>query len=140
LKELAKSIADGFFGGNMLAFQLALPPAGIVPMWCAGPPMPLPRPSIPVRAWRSSLAMRVRPRMEHRESISGIRTPAMSHPFRAGQRVQLSRNVRSRNAAVGSYEILRQLPTGDDGERQYRLKSADESHERVAKESELEEC
>jgi hypothetical protein len=62
----------------------------------------------------------------------------MSHPFRAGQRVQLSRNVRSRNA-VGSYEILRQLPTGDDGERQYRLKSADESHERVAKESELEE-
>jgi hypothetical protein len=64
----------------------------------------------------------------------------MSHPFKAGQRVQLSRNVRSRNAAIGSYEVLRQLPIGEDGERQYRLKSADENHERVAKESELEEC
>ena len=61
----------------------------------------------------------------------------MRHPFRVGQRVQLSRNVR--NAAIGTYEVLRQLPSGDDGERQYRLKSASESHERVAKESELEE-
>ena len=57
----------------------------------------------------------------------------MRHPFRVGQRVQLSRNVRNRNAAIGTYEVLRQLPSGDDGERQYRLKSASESHERVAK-------
>jgi len=62
----------------------------------------------------------------------------MTPPFKTGQRVQLSRNVRNRNAAIGTYEVLRQLPSGDDGERQYRLKSASESHERVAKESELE--
>ena len=63
----------------------------------------------------------------------------MRQAFKTGQRVQLSRTVRNRNVAPGSYEVVRQLPTGDDGERQYRLKSASESHERVAKESELEE-
>jgi hypothetical protein len=63
----------------------------------------------------------------------------LRHPFKAGQRVRLSRTVQNRNAAGGSYEVVRQLPTGDDGERQYRLKSGSENHERVAKESELEE-
>jgi hypothetical protein len=68
-----------------------------------------------------------------------MRTFTLAHPFKTGQRVRLSRTVQNRNAAGGSYEVLRQLPTGDDGERQYRLKSASENHERVAKESELEE-
>jgi hypothetical protein len=77
--------------------------------------------------------------VEHLCCITETRIFAMRHPFRVGQRVQLSRNVRNRNAAIGTYEVLRQLPSGDDGERQYRLKSASESHERVAKESELEE-
>jgi hypothetical protein len=63
----------------------------------------------------------------------------LRQPFKAGENVQLSRTMRNRNAASGPYEVVRQLPTGDDGERQYRLKSASESHERVAKESELEE-
>jgi len=64
----------------------------------------------------------------------------MKHPFRIGQRVQLSRSVQNRNAASGSYEIVRELPASDDGERQYRLKSESEAHERVAKESELEQA
>ena len=72
------------------------------------------------------------PLRHQREDIS------LRQPFKTGQRVQLSRTVRNRNVAPGSYEVVRQLPTGDDGERQYRLKSASESHERVAKESELE--
>jgi hypothetical protein len=62
----------------------------------------------------------------------------LTHPFKTGQRVRLSRTVQNRNAARDSYEVVRQLPTGDDGERQYRLKSASETHDRVAKESELE--
>ena len=61
----------------------------------------------------------------------------MSHIFRAGQMVRLARAIRNRNAAEGSYEVVRQLPYGE-GEFQYRIKSAREQHERVVKESELE--
>jgi hypothetical protein len=33
---------------------------------------------------------------------------------------------------------MRQLPSSNDGEHQYRIKSTREDHERVAKESDLE--
>jgi hypothetical protein len=59
----------------------------------------------------------------------------MTHKFRPGQSVRLSRT--KRDAAEGSYEVLRQLPFGD-GDYQYRIKSAREQHERVVKEHELE--
>jgi hypothetical protein len=58
------------------------------------------------------------------------------HRFRTGQRVQLQGSFLHRSAANGDYEIVRQLPASD-GERQYRIKSLREPHERVAKESEL---
>lgn len=61
----------------------------------------------------------------------------MAHRFRLGQRVRFSRGYPYRNAAVGSYEVIRQLPRAE-GEYQYRIKSAQEQHERVVKESELE--
>ena len=63
----------------------------------------------------------------------------MTHKFHAGQWVRLARGYPYRNAAVGSYEVKQQLPFGD-GEYQYRIKSAHEQHERVAKESELEQA
>jgi hypothetical protein len=62
----------------------------------------------------------------------------MNPVFKAGQRVRLNRSFRDGNAARGSYQVTRQLPQSDDGEFRYRLKSASESYERVAKESELE--
>lgn len=61
----------------------------------------------------------------------------MAHRFRPGQRVRFSRYSSRRDAAEGSYEIIRQLPY-DEGEYRYRIKSGHEQHERVARESELE--
>jgi hypothetical protein len=42
-----------------------------------------------------------------------------------------------RGGASGVYEVVRLLPTEGD-EQQYRIKSATEPHERVAKQSQLE--
>jgi hypothetical protein len=58
------------------------------------------------------------------------------HKFRTGQRVTLAASAASRRAAAGSYVITRQLPERG-GEFEYQIKSAAESHERVARESEL---
>jgi hypothetical protein len=63
----------------------------------------------------------------------------MAHRFHSGQSVRFSYNHSNRNAADGSYEVVRQLPYGE-GEFQYRIKSAREQHERVVKESELEQA
>ena len=60
----------------------------------------------------------------------------MSKGFRSGQTVYL-RNGAQRAAARGQYKIVRSLPQ-EGGEREYRIKSAVEPYERVAKESELE--
>jgi hypothetical protein len=61
----------------------------------------------------------------------------MSHRFRPGQSVRFCHGSLYRDAAGGSYEVIRQLPQ-DDGDYQYRIKSAREQHERVVKERELE--
>jgi hypothetical protein len=61
----------------------------------------------------------------------------MSHRFRPGQSVRFCRGYPYRDAAEGTYEVIRQLPQYD-GDYQYRIKSAREQHERVVKEQELE--
>ena len=61
----------------------------------------------------------------------------MSHKFRAGQTVWLTRGFPYRNASEGPYEVIRQLPFGE-GDFQYRIKSTHEQCERVVKERELE--
>ena len=61
----------------------------------------------------------------------------MSHKFHIGQIVEFRPKKGSPiSAARGAYEILKQLPE-QDGELQYRIKSAREEHERIALESEL---
>jgi hypothetical protein len=60
-----------------------------------------------------------------------------THRYDTGQKVRFSRGFPYRAAAAGDYEVLGRLPRRD-GEYQYRIKSARESHERVVKESELE--
>jgi hypothetical protein len=64
-----------------------------------------------------------------------------SPPYRydAGQKVRFSRGFPYRAAAAGDYEVLCRLPRRD-GEYQYRIKSALEPHDRVVKESELDDA
>lgn len=75
--------------------------------------------------------------MGHSAVGACLKDMIVSHKFHAGQRVRLNRGYPYRNAADGSYEVTRQLPYGE-GDYQYRIKSAREQHERVAKESDLE--
>jgi hypothetical protein len=58
-----------------------------------------------------------------------------AHKFHIGDSVRLSRSV-SRNVPGGVYEVLKQLPH-NGREYEYRIKSANEQHERVAGEGEL---
>lgn len=59
-----------------------------------------------------------------------------AHKFHVGQTVYFTGRSMGRTAATGSFKIVRLLPSdGDD--YQYRIKSAGEAFERVAKESQL---
>ena len=70
------------------------------------------------------------------DRYSGVMERALKHKFPVGSTVYFTASNVSRPAARGTYEIVRQLPTeGDDC--QYRIKSATEAFERVAKESQL---
>ena len=55
-----------------------------------------------------------------------------SHKFKIGQLV----NYLSREAASGLYEVTQLLPP-ERGAFQYRIKNANEPHERIAREHEL---
>jgi hypothetical protein len=59
----------------------------------------------------------------------------MTHKFHVGETVTMA-PATSRNVPGGVYEVIKQLPD-TSGERQYRIKSMSEPHERVARESEL---
>jgi hypothetical protein len=58
-----------------------------------------------------------------------------NYKFRIGQSVQLSPTA-SRNASGGVYVVIKQLPE-NAGEYEYRIKSVNEPHERLVRESEL---
>ena len=62
----------------------------------------------------------------------------MSHRFRVGQKVELVHRTME-NAPRGQYEVRKLLPDSDraSGVPVYRIKSADETHERVAQERDL---
>ena len=57
-----------------------------------------------------------------------------SHKFKVGDIVTINPAI-SRFVPGGVFEVIKQLPGGDEPE--YRIKSANEPHERVARESEL---
>lgn len=58
------------------------------------------------------------------------------HKYKLGQSVSLTSGVFGRGSANGIYKVTQLLPPeGDD--YQYRIKNADEPHERVVKESQL---
>ena len=58
----------------------------------------------------------------------------MPHKFKVGDIVTI-RPVISRYAPNDVFEVVKQLPGGSEPE--YRIKSANEPHERVARESDL---
>jgi len=62
-------------------------------------------------------------------------SPSTFHKFQVGQIVTI-RLALSRNVPGGVYTVTKQLPE-NHGEFEYRIKSVDEVHERVARESEL---
>jgi hypothetical protein len=57
------------------------------------------------------------------------------HKFKIGQTVDLIPST-ARSAAAGQYEIVSLRPA-DGGSPQYRIKSKNESHERVVSEGDL---
>ncbi len=57
-----------------------------------------------------------------------------THKFRVGQKVELIPTLLERYMNPGDNEVVRQLPDGH-GEFYYRVKSSQEPHERVVKES-----
>ena len=69
-----------------------------------------------------------------RLSSQGRRGPMPSHKFKVGDIVVINPAI-SRFVPSGVFEVTKQLP--GNGEREYRIKSANEPHERVARESEL---
>jgi len=73
-----------------------------------------------------------------RQSISGDgrRGVLRTHKFSIGQNVRYTAGPFSRFGASGSFKIVKLLPPEGD-EQQYRIKSAGEAFERVAKESQL---
>jgi hypothetical protein len=71
----------------------------------------------------------------HRPAFENMGCPMRSHKFRVGESVPL-RPAISRNVPGGVYEVTKQLPH-NGREFEYRIKSANEEHERVARESEL---
>jgi hypothetical protein len=62
----------------------------------------------------------------------------MSHKFSVGQKVDL-RHRMMQTAPSGQYEVRKLMPDSDreSGDPVYRIKSSDETHERVAQESDL---
>jgi hypothetical protein len=60
----------------------------------------------------------------------------MAHKFHIGQAVEYH-PPRGIDAPRGAYVVTAKLPTREDGEFEYHIRSINEQHERVAGESEL---
>jgi hypothetical protein len=76
-------------------------------------------------------------RIRGAEKVCVITEAYLAHKFRIGDNVHIIAGLLGRGDATGVYKVVRVLPTEGD-EQQYRIKSANEPHERVAKQSQLE--
>jgi hypothetical protein len=71
-----------------------------------------------------------------RTRIRVVQESFVRHRFRVGESVRFISGPSARAGAGGSYKVVRVLPSEGD-EQLYRIKSASEPHERVARESQL---
>jgi hypothetical protein len=69
-------------------------------------------------------------------TIETWKLASKAHKFQIGQTVHFTSRPLGHMAADGTYRIVKLLPSDGD-EHQYRIKSASEAFERVAKESQL---
>jgi hypothetical protein len=96
-----------------------------------------------VSAKRAKIAQAVadrvlsRPKTAGAPIIAAVEIAVSAHKFRVGESVHLTAGVFVRGGANGIYKVTQLLPSDGD-EQQYRIKSASEPHERVAKQSQLE--
>lgn len=75
--------------------------------------------------------------MRSRQSVGdGRRALLKTHKYSVGQNVRYTAGPFSRLGVSGSFKVVKLLPSEGD-EQQYRIKSAGEAFERVAKESQL---
>jgi len=72
-----------------------------------------------------------------RSHLALVQEVLLAHKFRIGDNVHIIAGLLGRGDSTGVYKVVRVLPTEGD-EQQYRIKSANEPHERVAKQSQLE--
>jgi len=70
------------------------------------------------------------------QPISAHEVPVRAHKYRIGEMVYFTSPTFGRAPAVGSYTVVKLLPSESD-DYQYRIKSSGEAFERVAKESQL---
>jgi hypothetical protein len=70
------------------------------------------------------------------QPISAHEVPVRAHKYRIGEMVYFTSPTFGRAAAIGSYTVVKLLPSESD-DYQYRIKSSGEAFERVAKESQL---
>ena len=75
-------------------------------------------------------------RSEVRQRVGEERRLPKTHKYSIGQNVRYTSGPFGRFGAGGSFKIVKLLPQEGD-EQQYRIKSAAEAFERVAKESQL---
>lgn len=66
---------------------------------------------------------------------SGLSAEPMTYKFKIGDMVAINPAI-SRHVPGGVFEVIKQLP-GTGGEPEYRIKSLNEMHERMVRESEL---
>jgi len=71
--------------------------------------------------------------------LESKRSAVKEHKFQIGQSVYFTSRPVGQMAADSTYQIVRLLPPEGD-EYQYRIKSASEAFERVARESQLDRC
>lgn len=71
-----------------------------------------------------------------KRASNGRQALLKTHKFSIGQNVRYTSGPFGRFGASGSFKIVKLLPSDGD-EQQYRIKSAGEAFERVAKESQL---
>jgi hypothetical protein len=84
----------------------------------------------------SKAAKMIRTQSPPVQPMAAYEAPLRAHKYQVGEAVYFTSPTFGRAAAIGSYTVVKLLPSeGDD--YQYRIKSSGEAFERVAKESQL---